>query len=216
MHHKRRQQGKGISNMAKLISDNLVLEIKFVDYNDGWVEYEIAFLWQDEPIINDSLLKRVTSYWQRRSPGTFKANQFLEDDLVQTLEKALERGEASYWEPLDPDITIGIYPDQDFPFLCFSQDKHISPERNEAGSLGNQGEGDVENNDEEDISGFTLIVAVDLYNFRGSRAYYGEYVALIMTTTRQDLERFTKELREEYLSFKERYGIDAYRVRKGL
>ncbi len=75
--------------MAKLRSEDLVLEIKFRGYDDGWVEYEIAFLWQDESIIDDSLLKRITSYWQRRSPGTFKANQFSEDDLVQTLEKAL-------------------------------------------------------------------------------------------------------------------------------
>ena len=202
--------------MAKLRSDDLVLEIKFQDYNDGWVEYEIAFLWQDEPIINDSLLKRITPYWQRRSPGRFKANQLLEDDLVRTLEEALANGKASYWEPLEPDITISIYPNQDFPFLCFSQGKHISSDRSGAEGLGNQGEEGAETDAREDEGTFTLVVAVDLYNFQGSRVYYGEHVALIMTPTRQALERFAKELRAEYASFKEKYEVDAYRAREDL
>jgi len=33
--------------MAKLHSDDLTLEIKFIDFKEEWVEYEIKFYWKD-------------------------------------------------------------------------------------------------------------------------------------------------------------------------
>lgn len=49
--------------MAKLQSDCLTLDIKFMGFKDEWIEYEIKFYWKDEIIINDSLLKREGEYW---------------------------------------------------------------------------------------------------------------------------------------------------------
>ena len=44
--------------MAKLHSDGLTLEIKFIDFKEEWVEYEIKFYWKDEIIVNDNILEK--------------------------------------------------------------------------------------------------------------------------------------------------------------
>jgi len=173
--------------MAKLKSGHLTLEITYQEIDkEEWVQYEIRFLWQNEPIVNDALLKRQTEYWRKRKIGAFKANQYREDDLIATIEKVLISNEADYWEPLEPDVTIGIYPGRYFPFV------HVNTLQEQKIEIDSDSKDDV----------ITIIVAVDMYNFQGSEAYYGESIALIMIPTRQALETFISELKQEYLQLK--------------
>jgi hypothetical protein len=180
--------------MAKLTSGNLTLEIRFREFDDaGWVQYEILFLWENKPIINDALLKRCNKHWQARNYGAFKANQYERDDLIAKLEKVLETNEPGYWEPLEPDIIIGIYPEIAFPFLRskleilyeseeFRQSReHREKSKQETGKLPDDP--------------ITLIVFVDAYNFENSDGYSGEGPALIMSPARSALELFCSELK---------------------
>jgi hypothetical protein len=94
--------------MAKLQSDDLTLDIKFMGFKDEWIEYEIKFYWKDEIIINDSLLKREGEYWGKRSTGAFLANDYQKDFLTETIRDILQTNEPEYWEPLEPDDIFTI------------------------------------------------------------------------------------------------------------
>ncbi|MFQ6072795.1 MAG: hypothetical protein ACE5KT_08875, partial [Methanosarcinales archaeon] len=103
--------------MAKLQSDNLTLEINFTTFDYEWVNYEIFFYWEDNIIINDSILKRSSEYWSKRRIGSFLANEYRKDTLIETIKKVLDTNEPDYWEPIEPDVIIAIYPEMFFPFL---------------------------------------------------------------------------------------------------
>ena len=103
--------------MAKLHSDGLTLEIKFIDFKEEWVEYEIKFYWKDEIIVNDNILKRNGEWWGKRSYGAFLANDYQKDHLIKTIKNVLKTCKSEYWEPLEPDAIIAIYPGKFFPFL---------------------------------------------------------------------------------------------------
>lgn len=45
--------------MAKLQSDDLILDIKFSSFENEWVNYEVKFYWKDDIIINDNILKEM-------------------------------------------------------------------------------------------------------------------------------------------------------------
>jgi hypothetical protein len=193
--------------MAKLTSGNLTLEIRFREFDAaGWVQYEILFLWKNKPIIDDALLKRDSEYWRARNYSAFKANQYERDDLIAKIEKALETNEPAYWQPLEPDVIIAIYPEMFFPFLetkleilyeseGFRQQREQREKRKqEIGKLPDDP--------------ITLIVFVDVYNFEHSEAYTGEGPALIMCPNRSEMEAFCAELKQEYLYFQRKYKIE--------
>lgn len=94
--------------MALLKSELLSLEINFVGFEYGWLQYEIYFRWENEPIINDNLLKRDGEYWGSRKTGSFLANEDEKDRLIDTISKVLQTNESQYWEPIDPDIIVAI------------------------------------------------------------------------------------------------------------
>jgi hypothetical protein len=197
--------------MAKLTSNHLTLEIRFREFDKaGWVQYEVFFLWQDQPLVNDALLKRGREYWNARSRGAFKANDYERDDLIATIEKVLETNQPEYWQPIEPDVTVALYPQMDFPFL----ESHW--QRVEEGDENQQTEEDTERNRpiiEDDLppdDWITLIAAVDTYNLKDSRGYSGEGLALIMCPTRQQLEEFCAELKREYQEFVEKYKVNEY------
>ncbi|MGC9400631.1 MAG: hypothetical protein ACP5HM_16070 [Anaerolineae bacterium] len=86
--------------MAQLVSGELALEIRFQEIDEeGWVQYAISFLWQNESLINNQILKRQNAYWANRGRNgtTFKASEFGHDTLIPTLEKVLEIKEPVYW-----------------------------------------------------------------------------------------------------------------------
>ncbi|MGC9400630.1 MAG: hypothetical protein ACP5HM_16065 [Anaerolineae bacterium] len=100
-------------------------------------------------------------------------------------------------EPIEPDVTIAFYPNLRFPFIQ-------SPW--EAISEGEQG-GDTDDEPSQEqrptngrapVDIFTLIVLVDTQNLKDCHPYTGEGPALIMRTTRWQLEDFCTELKAEY------------------
>ncbi|MDM8548801.1 hypothetical protein QUF72_01935 [Desulfobacterales bacterium HSG2] len=197
--------------MAILKSELLSLEISFTRFDEaGWVHYEICFRWKNELIINDKILKRDGEYWGARKTGSFLANEYERDGLTRVISQVLNSNEPEYWEPMEPDMIVAIYPEMYFPFmkshhkLVYERDEHRKEReerekrKKESGRL------------PDDI--FTIIVFIDAYNFKDSNAYYGEGISLHLIADRETLEKFNSELSKEYAEFKEKYKLDEYQV----
>lgn len=178
--------------MAKLQSNDLILEIKFNNFEDEWIEYEIKFYWKDDIIVNDSILKRTGDWWDKRSSGAFLANDFERDYLIETIRKVLKTNKPEYWEPLEPDAVIAIYPEMFFPFLkshwTLTEDNKEEEPREKG----------IKEKGEQPDDLFTIITFIDSYNFKNSGAYSGEGISLHLIVERKDLEKFVIELETEY------------------
>jgi hypothetical protein len=179
--------------MAKLQSDDLTLDIKFMGFKDEWIEYEIKFYWKDDIIVNDNILKREGEYWGKRSTGAFLANDYEKDFLTGTIRDILRTNEPEYWEPLEPDAIIAIYPGRFFPFL---KSHIIEEETEEKEHEENEKKKQTKGKQPDDI--FTIITFIDSYTFKNNMAYSGEGISLHLIVTRENLEKFANELEIEY------------------
>ena len=125
--------------------------------------------------------------------------------MIAKIEKALETNEPGYWEPLDPDVTIAIYPEMFFPFLRSKFE--ILYESEDFKQSREQREKRKQETGKLPDDPINLIVFIDAYNFENSDAYSGEGPALIMCPDRSALEFFCSELKQEYLDFLKKYKI---------
>jgi len=180
--------------MAKLQSDDLILDVRFSSFEDEWVNYDIKFYWKDEIIVNDNILKRISEskYWSRRDYGTFVANDYEKDYLIVTIKKVLDTNKSECWEPMEPDAKIAIYPGIFFPFLetrynFFKEMEEIRIEKEKHGK------------NPDDL--FTVIAFIDEYNFKNAGAYSGQGISLHLIVERKDLEKFVTDLEIEYDNF---------------
>ncbi|HEY9088628.1 MAG TPA: hypothetical protein VIO36_10700 [Anaerolineaceae bacterium] len=189
--------------MAKLESGRLGLEIRFIELDtNNWIQYEIRFLYDDEPLMADGPLKRENEHWQKRSPGAFKANQYERDGFIPTLRRALETDEVSSFTPIDPDVTFVVYPRRVFPLLSHIREPDLDDEEVADRELvrevaGGQLLSDV----------FTIIFMVDVYNYTGTWVYSGQGPALILLTHRSEVREFLNQLEAEYAEFCARWGV---------
>lgn len=181
--------------MARLQSKDLTLEIKFNRLEEDWVAYEISFLWKNDIIVNDDILKR-DRWWDKRRYGTFLANDYEKDYLIETIKNCLNTNKPEYWEPIEPDAKIGIYPEMYFPFL---KDHWVDVE--ETGEKIIQADFQDEKQDTSKYELFTIIIFIDKYNFEGCDAYSGGGISLHLIVTRKDLEDFVTDLETEYNEF---------------
>lgn len=177
--------------MATLNSDGLGLNFRYADFADGWIHYHIGFLWGGEPVVNDRVLKRIGPYWGARPACTFLAVDDESDGLLKLLRQGLASDEMGYWEPVDPDIMIALYPDEYFPFL------RAPSAREQPGTH------------------YTLIAQVDAYNFKNTDSYHGQGLAMHMIVSRHQLESFADDLENESSSFKRKHDLDGSPARNG-
>ncbi len=184
--------------MAKLTSSDLTLEIRFRDYELGALHYETLFLWQDEPIISDSVISRHTKFLNDRSAGAFKAHQNREDDLIPVLGKLIETNEPSLWKKSN--LQMVIWPDEQFPLTSLFEFEWKIAESSRAGKSIRE----FEKTRESDILGesMTFFVFVDRANFRGGMtplmSNTGEGIVLLMRPTKAAVGQFLADLSKEY------------------
>jgi hypothetical protein len=195
--------------MAKLTSGNLSIEIRFLELDASkWVQYEIYFLYKDQPMVQDGLFKRINEHWSKRSLGAFKAN---EDEgeaggLIGTLCKALDTDEMQYYQPIEPDFTLAIYPNMAFPFMesryerIYTSERALEEERQRAQAR--EAAGGKLSDDY-----FTIILMIDLYNFGDEIAYAGEGPALIMMPQRKEVQKFLEDYDQELHEFCRVWGL---------
>ncbi len=179
--------------MAILKSGDLSLEIKYNSVEPDWIVYEVKFAWKDEVIINDAILKRYGNYWGRRPPGTFLANDYESDHLIDMLKRVLETNEPDYWQPVEPDITMAIYPGKPFPFGMKDRWEFVDEEGREF----------YEEMKKIESECITIITLVDTYNLEGlNHAYSGNGLSLHLQVKKESLEKFVLELEAEYKGLK--------------
>ena len=185
--------------MARLISGNLAFEFRFIEIDkNGWVQYEFAFLWEGEPLVNDRLLKRDGLYWLKRRVGSFKANERAADTLLPVLAEVLRTNEPNYWQPAEPNVVIAFYPEMAFPFLQAAPTTVLSEDRLRAKELyGGKLPDDPIN----------MIVFVDTHNLRHGKPYSGEGLSLMLNPTREMLQLFYDDLSHEYEKFRQQYDF---------
>lgn len=197
--------------MAILSSYNLGLEIRFIELDsNNWVQYEIRFLYKDEPMAVDSQLKRSPEHWSKRSPGAFLANQYGQDGFLPTLWRALETEQPQFFTPIDPDVTLAIYPRQVFPrvgqewSLIYRSQEDEQDEQDAALIREVAGALDAPLPDDP----FTVVLKVDMYNYGHTPMYMGSGPALILLVKRHELLAFTEALQREYDAFCAQWGIE--------
>lgn len=194
--------------MAILRNDDLSLEIRYKGFEAGWVEYEFFYRWQGESVINDAVLKRSNEYWGGRSPGAMLANEDRECGILPLLKRVLKTNKPDYWESLDPDVTIAIYPEQHFPFLE-SKWKLVS-ESDEVKQKRLEREKEKAEKGPLPDDSIDVILFFDVYNFKGASAYYGDGICFKMTVTRAQLTGFYEDLKQEYVQFKQKFAVDQF------
>lgn len=191
--------------MAKLSYGSLALEIKYKSYEAEWVVYDVGFLWQDKSLINDKILKRSGSFWKVREKGKFVAENYEFCELVPLLQNVLETDEPHYWEPLEPDMIVAVYPGLYFPFL--RSHWQVAYEREDVKEARQQRE--IEKFIKEKLPDdlFQVICFIDNYNFKDGSGYSGDGIALHPKVFRKALEQFCIDLSAEYEEFKEKFKV---------
>ena len=195
--------------MATLSSDDLSFEFNYSDFEGGWIRYQFYFRWRGENIINDSTLKKDGDYWGNRASGAFLAEEYEVDGLTRLLKEVLEKNQADYWESLDPDILVAVYPDQFFPFLPSHYQLVRESDEHKAKREARENLKKEQGNLPDDL--FTIIVFVDAYNLKHADTYYGSGLSLQMIVTREELGAFLNDLQTEYQEFKEKFRVDEWR-----
>lgn len=179
--------------MAKLESGDLSIEIKYDSFEPDWIAYLVKFSWKNEPIINDSVLKRGGTFWGRRPPSTFLANDYEKDQLIDLIKNVLKTNKPDYMQTIDPDLTIAIYPDMVFPFFIKSHWEFVNEEDKKL---------DEEIKQEEKGECFSVITFIDSYNLKDRGAYSDNGISLHLIVKREALEKFVADLESEYQNLK--------------
>jgi len=194
--------------MAVLESGSLGLEIRFIELDsNNWIQYEILFLYNGEPMVQDHQLKRYNEHWARRSPGAFKANQYGHDGFIPTIRAALDTDEVRSFTPIDPDITFVVYPRRVFPYLThpitpIEEEDPVTQEEEDRALIRELAGGRLPDDP------FTIICKIDLYNYGRQGVYQGQGPALIVLAHRHEVRAFLEALEREYAAFCEQWGIE--------
>lgn len=192
--------------MAILSSGNLSLEIRMTGRDmEDWIRYEIFFRYKGQSILDDRMLKYrdFSHHWNSRPFGGVIGEDCDEDELITTMQKALDSGEPQYFEALDPGFLVAVYPNQVFPFIPSNRERVYQTDDLEQQEM-----------DEElirELAGgnlpgdpVTVIVRIDSFHFGDEIAYSMDGPAMILTTTRYEVQQFIDNLRKEYAAIKQK------------
>lgn len=194
--------------MAILRSGSLGFDFRYTGFSNGWVQYQFYFLWDDKPIVRNEILERTPGYRSRRPESAFLANDCGGDRFIPFLKEVLDSEEPDYWEPMEPDIVVAVYPGNYFPFLkshwtLVHESEEAKNERQERmkskAEMGKLPDDDV-----------TLIAFVDACNFKDADAYYGQGLSLQMIVKRHEIMKFIDDLECEYSEFRKTFKVDEW------
>lgn len=160
--------------MAKLVDDDgFSLNLELVSYNVYEIrdlQFKMTPMWKGKPILNESILKRGTSYWNIGKKGGLVGEEIDGFYLLNDLEQCLIDGKPFTYESWpDPDFNISVYPNVCFPEItCSCEDN------------------------------WAIVFSTDTYQLKGDHCYSGNGIAFYMNVSKEKIKRFTEELRSEY------------------
>lgn len=182
--------------MAKLSSGKLELEINVAYYfigssgdEEGFIDYNFNFLWGNESMINENLMKNRNSEKAKYKACQIETSDSLDNDFLIYLRKLLDQNTAISWGPMDPDIYIEMFPagEEEEP-LWENEEfrlkrKKRKLEKLEKGKL------------PDDM--YRLAIMFDAYTFKSCNAYKGQGPGLFMMADREQLEKLYNDLKAE-------------------
>ncbi|MCF3947235.1 hypothetical protein [Acidiphilium iwatense] len=188
--------------MAKLVTELnsasdrvqrcLSLEITYRTFEFGWVFYNIFPSFDDQPILNDAVLKNSADRGGTK-PGSLHANEDEFCSLLPDMRRFLENGETVFWMPVEADVALEI------KRWSFGDIEPFDPSRAD-----------------QDQSNVELILDIDHYQFRDVTAYGGGMIKIVYLCSWTALRQFYRDLRAEFLTFRDANDITAYNVTRGF
>ncbi|MDT8391994.1 MAG: hypothetical protein RRC34_15950 [Lentisphaeria bacterium] len=187
--------------MPKLESEQLTWTIRYHNANSDWYYYRMTLHWQGQPVINPSIRYPSDDGIPRDEFGICQ-NDY--DGLRELFDRALSTNKPCAWDSLEPATRIAIYPGTMWPFC---------PERWEC-------------NDQQPIEDliewerrrfveaaspngvWTVMILIDSENFRNADLVTGDGLVLTLSTERQEIERFRREIEIEHREFSKRIGCN--------
>lgn len=173
--------------MAKLYYEHgdseknvLVFEIKVLTtraWEEDYIRYKVSLKWQGVPVLNEKVMKRGGSYWNKGKSGAFLIEEFGGPSLIKTLRKALDTGKKQFWEAWpESDALMSVFPHAYLPGL-----KKVD-------------KGDLFYNL------CTIIFCGDIYQFKDSSFQNGggDGVAFVMRPDWEDYKKFVEDLEKEF------------------
>lgn len=78
------------------------IEINFIRYNGGYIDYSFRFLHGTEPLFNPAVMNK----------DYVDCDEYEDDTLIPFLEKIIDDNQSAIWHPLEPDLSIEIKMDK--------------------------------------------------------------------------------------------------------
>ncbi|MEK7645135.1 MAG: hypothetical protein AAB391_02360 [Patescibacteria group bacterium] len=111
-------------NMPRMSNNGATVEIKFIDYPNGYIRYSLSFLHSKKSFLNpESLTENPVTFYEEGK-----------ESLIPFFESFLEDEVQSRYEPLEPDVRIEgkKLPHQFFRFtFLINESKIKQPEEND-------------------------------------------------------------------------------------
>ena len=191
--------------MAKFISDNFSVEIQFVNYSNGMIEYSIRLNYGEKTIFNPFVTKHNCFFVNCRED--YSLLEALQEALDVTEDDMLERG-IPCWEANDY-MTFDIEPNFEPGLEALRGSREFSPEEEERlqgidniRAMGEQFPGDLFNLDFH-------IQSKGLKDFQGNPIQFlGNEVCISLIVKRFRLREFHYELQKEYAIFDKKFKIN--------
>jgi hypothetical protein len=161
----------------------------------------MTFHWQGQPVVNPAV--RYPS--DKENPrDEFGICQNDYDGLRQIFDRALSTNKPCAWDSIEPDTSIAIYPGTAWPFCDRGLEDFYDSEHPIEYWLSKENDRLTEAAKPNGL--WTVMLFIDTENFREGDCITGDGVALTISTDRQEIERFRRELEIEYEEFSNRIG----------
>lgn len=188
--------------MAILQDGKLGLEISFrQEHISGFIEYDVRFLWNNEPIVRDAVLKDDNEYWSDRLPGGFRVSDHGDDTLINCIRKSLDTSTAWNWEPYEDFISLQILPGILIDSLSSMWKAALDPGAPDfTKRYFKSVQEDLKSSKQDTV--FMVIAMVDVFNLKDEDLFQGCGPSIVLHVTRTELERFVEEMSSEYQALK--------------
>ena len=172
--------------MAVLESGHLKVEFNFIDHFEA--NYSIQFSYDSRPLVNPEIMGEGFIGYDRG------------DTLTPVLEEVLANDNSNVWKPYCPAVIIEIRPFHKQGWNEQRKDFRATPEYAEY--LKKVDERRAESGGKLPDDYFELTFLADVVGLRipypRDTNYIGDYLALRITATREDLQRFVDVLKQEH------------------
>lgn len=188
--------------------NNLSVEIRYHDFPGeeyDWIQYLLFFRHNGKPIVRESDLKQDAKWHENRPPDALWIEDDGADFILPMVRMALNTNVPVYFEMLEEDLTLSIFPSRYHPRLHISS-KNYCCSREEA----LQQTAEIQANyDRYSPAHYDFIFEFHTRIFSDDSPFASNGLLFRITAKRQEVERFNEELTDEYHAFNRNYNLDS-------